>query len=116
MIKVYCSDVQIFFLIRSLHSSVISLFINFIADTNLFIPFLLRMRFIYKTREESRIYVKCKIVLWDFVHRLDYKIIKLQRIGSWILLVEKRGRGQKTYLLGPLVELASDLDLFSFII
>jgi hypothetical protein len=39
--------------------------------------------------------------------------MKVQRFGSWILLPSsdiKGGRGQKTYLLGPLVELASDLD------
>jgi hypothetical protein len=28
----------------------------------------------------------CKTVLLGFVHRLNYKIIKLQRFGSWILL------------------------------
>jgi hypothetical protein len=35
----------------------------------------------------------------------------LQRFDSWILLPavgKKRARGQKAYLLGPLVELASD--------
>jgi hypothetical protein len=54
---------------------------------------------------------RCKIVLFNFVHRLNYNIIKLQRFGSWILLPSsgKKGeRGQKTYLLGPQVELASD--------
>jgi hypothetical protein len=56
----------------------------------------------------------CKIVFLDFVHRLNYKIIKLQRFGSWILLPssgKKGGRGQKPYLLGPLVELALGLEL-----
>jgi hypothetical protein len=36
----------------------------------------------------------CKIVLLDFVRRQNYKIIKLQRFGSWILLPssgKKRG-------------------------
>jgi hypothetical protein len=54
-----------------------------------------------------------KIVLLDFVHRLYYKIIKLKRFGSWTLLPSS-GRngggeaGQKAYLLGPRVELASE--------
>jgi hypothetical protein len=46
----------------------------------------------------------------DFVHRLNYKIIKLQRFGSWILLPssgKKGGREQKAYLLGTLIEPAS---------
>jgi hypothetical protein len=46
----------------------------------------------------------CKIVLWNFT--------KSQRFDSWILqpsLGKKGGRGQKTYLLGSLVELASGL-------
>jgi hypothetical protein len=38
----------------------------------------------------------CKIVLLDFVHHLNYKIIKLQHFQSWILL-------------GPLAELTSDV-------
>jgi hypothetical protein len=46
---------------------------------------------------------------------INYKIRKLQSFGSWILLpssVRKRGRGQKVYLLGPLLELVLDLDRF----
>jgi hypothetical protein len=42
------------------------------------------------------------------VHGLNYKIIKLH-FGSLILLPSsgrKGGKGQKTYMLGPLVELA----------
>jgi hypothetical protein len=31
-------------------------------------------------------YVICKNVLLDFVHHLNYKIIKVQRFGSWIVL------------------------------
>jgi hypothetical protein len=58
-------------------------------------------------------FILCKIVLLNFVNRQNYKI-KLQRFGSWILLPSsgknKGGREQKTYLLGPLFELASDLD------
>jgi hypothetical protein len=53
-----------------------------------------------------------KIVILNFVHRLNYKVIKLQRFESCILLSssgKKGGRDQKTNLLGPLVELASDL-------
>jgi hypothetical protein len=51
----------------------------------------------------------CKIVLLCFVHRLNYKIIKLQCFGSWILLPSsgrKRVKSTKVYLFGPLVELA----------
>jgi hypothetical protein len=54
----------------------------------------------------------CKIVLLEFVHRQNFNVIKLERFGSWILLpssgkkVGGGGRGQKAYLLGPLVELA----------
>jgi hypothetical protein len=49
----------------------------------------------------------------DFVHRLNYKIIKLQLFGIWILLPssgKEGGRGHKAYLLGLLVELNSDVD------
>jgi hypothetical protein len=56
----------------------------------------------------------CKIVLFDFVRRLNYKIIKLQCFGSWILLPSSGRRwvrGQKAHLLGPLVELALDLNI-----
>jgi hypothetical protein len=55
----------------------------------------------------------CKIVLLDVAQHLNHKIIKSQLFESWILLLssgKEGGRGQKTYLLGPLVELASDLD------
>jgi hypothetical protein len=57
-----------------------------------------------------------KIVLLSFVRRLNYKIITLQRFGSWILLrlqVEKGEGGQKACLLGPLIELALDLDSYN---
>jgi hypothetical protein len=53
----------------------------------------------------------------NFVHRLNYKFIKLQHFGSWILFPSsgiKGGRGQKAYLLGLLIELASDLDSNNF--
>jgi hypothetical protein len=39
---------------------------------------------------------KRKIVLLDFVHRLNYKIIKLQRFGSCILLPSSGKRGKRT--------------------
>jgi hypothetical protein len=42
--------------------------------------------------------------------------MKLQRFGSLIVLPSSDGkgaRGQKDYLLGPLVELASDLDRYN---
>jgi hypothetical protein len=55
----------------------------------------------------------CKTVLLDYVHRLNYKILKLQRFERWILLPssgKKFESGQKIYLLSPLVDLASDLD------
>jgi hypothetical protein len=61
---------------------------------------------------------KQKNVLFDFVHSLNYKIIKLQRFGSWILPPSsgnKGGRGQKAYLLEPLVELASDLEVLFYL-
>jgi hypothetical protein len=48
----------------------------------------------------------------DFVHRLNYKIVKLQRFGSWILLPssgKKGGKRIQSLSVGPLVELASDL-------
>jgi hypothetical protein len=55
-----------------------------------------------------------KLFLWTLSIVLNYKIIK-QRFGSWILLPSsgKKGgkRGQKTYLSGTLLDLASDLDL-----
>jgi hypothetical protein len=60
----------------------------------------------------------CKIVLLDFVHRLKNDNLTKQRFGSWILLPSsgKKGGGgerrQRAYLLGPLVELSSDLSTF----
>jgi hypothetical protein len=40
-----------------------------------------------------------------------YISIKLQRFGSWIFFrLQVKKEGQKPQLLGPLVELASDLD------
>jgi hypothetical protein len=53
----------------------------------------------------------------DVVHRLNYKIIELQHFESWILLLssgKEGGTGQKAYLLGFLVELASYLDSCNF--
>jgi hypothetical protein len=41
------------------------------------------------------------VLFFGIIHRLNYKIIKLQRFGSWILLPssgKKGGRGQKAYL------------------
>jgi hypothetical protein len=54
----------------------------------------------------------CKLVLLDFVHRLNYKIIKLQRIESWILLSSSGRKGKedrKPICWGPLVLLASGI-------
>jgi hypothetical protein len=54
-----------------------------------------------------------KTPLLDCVHYLNYKFIKLQRFGSWILLQssgKKGGKGQGTYLFG-LVLLNQDLRL-----
>lgn len=48
-----------------------------------------------------------------FVRRLNYKTIKLQRFESWILLSSSGAKGpvkRQTKLLGPLVELASDMN------
>jgi hypothetical protein len=53
-----------------------------------------------------------KIVLLDFVHHLNYKIIKLIVLEAgfcFCLQVKQGGRGQKAYVLGPLVELASEV-------
>jgi hypothetical protein len=53
----------------------------------------------------------CRIILLDFVRLLNYKITDFE---NWILLPspnkKKEGR-KKTYLLGTLVELASDLEV-----
>jgi hypothetical protein len=52
-----------------------------------------------------------KTALLDFVHRANYKIIKLKHFGNWVLLPSSSEKGRKrrhkTYLLGPLVQLAS---------
>jgi hypothetical protein len=56
----------------------------------------------------------CKIVLLDVVHHLNYnKIIKLQCLKSWVLLLSsgKKGEEDRNLSVGALVELASDLDL-----
>jgi hypothetical protein len=48
--------------------------------------------------------MRCKIVLLDFGHRLNYEIIKLERFESWVLFPSsgrKRGRGQKIFLHRP---------------
>jgi hypothetical protein len=37
--------------------------------------------------------MKCKIVLLDFVHLLNYKIINLQHFGSWVLLPSSGKKG-----------------------
>jgi hypothetical protein len=43
-----------------------------------------------------------------------YISIKLQRFGSWIFFrLQVKKEGQIPWLLGPLVELASDLDSFN---
>jgi hypothetical protein len=43
-----------------------------------------------------------------------YISIKLQRFGSWIFFrLQVRKEGQKPWLLGSLVELASDLNSFN---
>jgi hypothetical protein len=47
----------------------------------------------------------------DFVNRLSYKIIKLRRFGSWIMLPYSGKKGEKRTenpSVGPLVELSSD--------
>jgi hypothetical protein len=49
---------------------------------------------------QNEIILMCKIILLDFVYRLNYKIMQLQRFGSWILLPssgKKWGRGQKAF-------------------
>jgi hypothetical protein len=51
--------------------------------------------------------VICKIVILDFVHRLNSKLgnfIVSEAGFCFRLQVERGGRGQKAYLLGPLVE------------
>jgi hypothetical protein len=48
--------------------------------------------------------IKRKIVLLDFVHPLNYKIIKLKRSESWILLSssgEKVTQKTKSLSAGP---------------
>jgi hypothetical protein len=61
---------------------------------------------------KGQIFIICKIVLLGFAHRLNYKIIKLQRFVSWFLLSNSGIKGVKrteACLLDTLVELASDL-------
>jgi hypothetical protein len=41
-----------------------------------------------------------KIVLLDFVHSLNYKIIKVQRFGSWILLPSSGKKGGRRHGVG----------------
>jgi hypothetical protein len=41
------------------------------------------------------ILVPCKIVLLDFYHRLNYKIIQLRRFESWILLLSSGNKGEE---------------------
>jgi hypothetical protein len=52
-------------------------------------------------------------VVLDFVCCQNYKIVKPQLFRCWIVLPslgKKGGSGQKAYLLGPSVELYSDLE------
>jgi hypothetical protein len=47
---------------------------------------------------------KCKTVLLDFVHCLNYKIIKSQCFESWILLSspgKKGGKSTENLSVGP---------------
>jgi hypothetical protein len=54
----------------------------------------------------------CKIVSFDFVHRINYKITNynVSEAGFCFRLQVKRKQEDKAYLLGPLVELVSDLE------
>jgi hypothetical protein len=46
-----------------------------------------------------------------FVHRLNYKIIKQQRFGSWILLLSSGRKGEKDLGTGlKLAQLESPMD------
>lgn len=53
----------------------------------------------------------CKAVssLLGFIHRLNYKIIKSQHFGSWIMLPYSRKKEHTACLLDPTVDLVSDL-------
>jgi hypothetical protein len=57
--------------------------------------------------------IMCEIGFLDFLNYLHYKIIQLQRFGSWIplCLLENRETEADNRFLWHLVELASDLDL-----
>jgi hypothetical protein len=48
-----------------------------------------------------------------FVHHLNYKKNHVLEAGFCFHLQVKKGKGQKPYLLGPLVELASDLESYN---
>jgi hypothetical protein len=80
-----------------------------------YVSFMLHInrKFTCKSKSEAfrRLYgVKCKIVPLDFDHCLKYKVIKLQRFGSWILLLSSGKKGHKAYLWGHLAELTPDLE------
>jgi hypothetical protein len=45
----------------------------------------------------------CAFVVLDFIHRLNYKILKLQLFGSWILFSSpgKKEKGAENLSVGP---------------
>jgi hypothetical protein len=69
-------------------------------------------------RKQSKPSVDCmdktiSLIFLDFVQRLNYKRITTFRKLDLLPSSGKKGREQKPYLLGPLVELASDLDNYN---
>jgi hypothetical protein len=48
-----------------------------------------------KTKKYKTVSTVHKNVLFDFGHRLNDKIIKLQRFGGWILLTSSGKRGEE---------------------
>jgi hypothetical protein len=53
---------------------------------------------------DGGVVMMCKIVLLDFTHRLNDKIIKSQRFESWILFSSsgrKRGKKTENLSVGP---------------
>jgi hypothetical protein len=55
--------------------------------------------------------IKYQIIILEFVHNQNYNIIKLQvsKARFCVCLQIKSGRGEKTYLVGAMAELASHL-------
>jgi hypothetical protein len=54
--------------------------------------------------------VKFIIFFLDFVRRLNYEIGTFRMLSFAFVIERKRERGQKTYMLVPVVQLASNLD------